>query len=81
MLPVRPRPVWISSATISTRSRAQISATSRRYPSGGMRMPASHWIGSNRKAQVCGVMASSSASASPNGTVTKPGVKGPKPSR
>ena len=44
-------------------------------------MPASHWMGSNRNAQVFGVMASSSASVSPNGILTKPGVNGPKPSR
>ena len=44
-------------------------------------MPASPWIGSTRKAAVFGVIAASSAAASPNGTLAKPGVNGPKPSR
>ena len=44
-------------------------------------MPASPWIGSTRKAAVFGVIAASSAAASPNGTLTKPGANGPKPSR
>ena len=43
--------------------------------------PASPWIGSTRKATVFGVMAASSASASPNGTTVKPGANGPKPPR
>lgn len=43
--------------------------------------PASPWIGSTRKATVFGVIAASSASASPKGMTTKPGVKGPKSSR
>ena len=36
-------------------------------------MPASPWIGSTRNAAVFGVIAASSAAASPNGTLTKPG--------
>ena len=44
-------------------------------------MPASPWIGSTRKAQVSGVIAASSAAASPKGTAAKPGAKGPNPSR
>src|SRR3982074_703966 len=43
--------------------------------------PASPWIGSTRKATVCGVIASSSALASPNGMILKPGANGPKCSR
>ena len=43
--------------------------------------PASPWIGSTRKATVWGPMAAPSASASPNGTILKPGAKGPKPPR
>ena len=43
-------------------------------------MPASPCTGSTRKAQVFGVIAAASASASPNGITLKPGVKGPKPS-
>ena len=43
--------------------------------------PASPWIGSTRKATVFGVIAFSKASASPNGTTTKPGANGPKPPR
>ena len=43
-----------------------------------MMTPASPWIGSTRKATVLGVIAASSASASPNGTILKPGVNGPK---
>ena len=42
---------------------------------------ASPWMGSTRKAHVFGVMARSSAAASPKGTSVKPGVNGPKPSR
>ncbi len=41
-------------------------------------MPASAWMGSTMKAAVFGVMAFSRASASPNGTMAKPGVNGPK---
>ena len=44
-------------------------------------MPASHWMGSTRNAAVLGLIADESASASPYGTVTKPGVNGPNPSR
>ena len=43
--------------------------------------PASPWIGSTRKATVLGVIAASSAAASPKGTSLKPGANGPKPSR
>ena len=43
--------------------------------------PASPWIGSTRKPTVLGVMAASSASASPNGITLKPGANGPKPPR
>jgi len=43
--------------------------------------PASPWIGSTRKATVFGVMAASSALASPNGMILKPGANGPKWSR
>src|ERR1019366_9350726 len=38
-------------------------------------------MGSTRKAQVCGVMASARACTSPKGITLKPGVNGPKPSR
>ena len=44
-------------------------------------IPASPWIGSTRNAAVRGPIAASRAAASPNGTLTKPGAKGPKPSR
>jgi hypothetical protein len=44
-------------------------------------IPASPWTGSTMKAAVHGVIAASSAPASPNGTWRKPGVKGPNPSR
>ena len=40
--------------------------------------PASPWIGSTRKPTVFGPIAASKASASPKGTVTNPGVNGPK---
>src|SRR4029077_8581029 len=43
--------------------------------------PASPWIGSTRKPTVFGVIASSSALASPNGMILKPGANGPKCSR
>src|SRR5215469_15242707 len=43
--------------------------------------PASPWMGSTRKATVSGVIAASSAVASPNGTTRNPGVKEPKSSR
>jgi len=46
-----------------------------------MMTPASPWIGSTKKATVLGVIAASSAAASPNGIVLKPVAKGPKPSR
>ena len=46
-----------------------------------MMTPASPWIGSTRKATVFGVMASSSALASPKGMILKPGANGPKCSR
>ncbi len=41
-------------------------------------MPASHWIGSTRKAHVSDVIAASSAARSPYGMSVKPGVNGPK---
>jgi hypothetical protein len=44
-------------------------------------MPASPWTGSTRNAAVFGVIACASASASPKGTVDRPGGNGPKPSR
>ena len=50
--PVRPRPDWISSATMSTLLSEQIRLTSRSHPSGGKMTPASPWIGSSRKATV-----------------------------
>jgi hypothetical protein len=43
--------------------------------------PPSPWIGSTMKAAVFGVIAASSASASPYGTSAKPGVNGPNPAR
>ena len=43
--------------------------------------PASPWIGSTMNAAVFGVIAASSASASPYGMSVKPGVNGPKPAR
>jgi hypothetical protein len=57
------------------------SQVSRRKPAGGTTIPASPWIGSTRKAHVFGVMASMTALASPYGTILKPGVNGPNPSR
>ncbi len=44
-------------------------------------IPASPWIGSTRNAAVFGPIAASSAALLPNGTLTKPGANGPKPSR
>ena len=44
-------------------------------------IPASPWMGSTRKAQVLGVIASRKALASPKGMTLNPGVNGPKPSR
>jgi hypothetical protein len=44
-------------------------------------MPASPWIGSTSTATVSSSIAASSAAASPYGTVTKPGVNGPKSAR
>ncbi len=46
-----------------------------------MTTPPSPWIGSTRTATVLAVIAASRAARSPYGTVTKPGVNGPKPSR
>jgi hypothetical protein len=46
-----------------------------------MRIPASHWIGSKRKAQVFSLIAASRAARSPYGIRTKPGVNGPKSAR
>src|SRR5512142_323841 len=80
-LPVRPRPVWISSVMSRTLFFLQISAARLRKPSVGMRIPASAWMGSTRNAAVFGVMAFSRASASPKGLIGKPGVKGPKSCR
>ena len=52
----------------------------RTGPSGGIRTPASPWIGSTRNATTSGSSSAvASASASPNGTDTNPGVNGPKP--
>ena len=44
-------------------------------------MPASPCTGSTMNAAVFGPIAASSAAGSPNGTLRKPGVNGPKPSR
>ncbi len=76
-MPTRPRPVWISSAMKRTLCFVQISRAFFRKPSGGMRMPASAWMGSTRKAAVFGVIALSRASASPKGMTGKPGREGP----
>ncbi|MNT91732.1 hypothetical protein D3C72_2328810 [compost metagenome] len=46
-----------------------------------MMTPASPWIGSISAPTVFSLIAASKASASPKGTVRKPGVKGPKPPR
>src|SRR4051794_11069250 len=43
-----------------------------------MMTPASPWIGSTRKAAVFGVIACSSAAASPNGMILNPGANGQK---
>ena len=43
--------------------------------------PASPWIGSSRTATVSSSMASCIAAVSPYGTIRKPGVNGPNPSR
>ena len=43
--------------------------------------PPSPWMGSSRTATVFSSIASASAAASPYGTVTNPGVYGPKPAR
>src|SRR5512134_2627666 len=63
-----------------TEVERQRSDTALRYPSGGIRIPASHWMGSMSTAQVFGVTAEAIASISPNGTEMNPGVNGPKPS-
>ena len=65
----------------STLWRVQISRTARRYPSGGMMIPASPWMGSISTAAVFASIAASIAAASPNGTETNPGANGPKSSR
>ena len=49
----------------STLFALQSAAAFFRKPAGGMMMPASPWIGSTRNAAVFGVMAASSAAASP----------------
>ena len=51
-MPERPRPDWISSATISTLVSLHSARTSRRKPSGGMITPPSPWIGSSSTATV-----------------------------
>jgi hypothetical protein len=81
VLPVRPRPDWISSATKSTFLLVHMARTAFRYPGGGTCTPDSPWIGSIRAATVLSSMAASSAAASPNGTIRNPGVNGPNPSR
>ncbi len=60
---------------------SQSFAQALQKPGGGSKMPASPWIGSIRTAAVSGVIAAATASASPKETLTKPGAKGPKPSR
>ena len=80
--PVRPRPDWISSAMNSTLCASQISRTPR---AGSRRAARSRRPrpGSARAARPrCrSSIAASSASTSPYGTTSKPGVNGPKPSR
>ena len=80
-LPVRPRPVWISSAMKRTLFLAQISFAFLRNPGEGIRIPASAWMGSTMNAAVIGVMASSRASMSLKGMILNPGVNGPKSAR
>src|SRR6266516_5924096 len=77
VVPVRPRPDWISSAIISAPWAEQRSRTPVRKPGGGTSTPASPWIGSTRTATTRSFMTSASASRSPYGTTTKPGVNGP----
>ena len=76
VVPERPRPDWISSATISMSRSRQSTRRSRRNPSGGMITPPSPWIGSNRTATVVSSMAAAIASMSPYFTLRKPGVNG-----
>ena len=81
MVPVRPSPDWISSAIISASCVVQSSRTPARKPGGGTSTPASPWMGSTSTATTFGVHRGASASRSPYGTITKPGVYGPNPSR
>ena len=76
VVPERPRPDWISSATISTSVSSHSARTSRRKPSGGMITPPSPWIGSSRTATVVSSIAARTAAMSPYGTIRKPGVYG-----
>ena len=80
IFPVRPSPDWISSRMNSTSCFRQSAADFSRNPGGGIWMPASPWIGSTTNAHVFGEIAFSSASRSPYGITTKPGVSGLKPS-
>lgn len=62
------------------RSRVN-SRTPARYPAGGTTTPASPWIGSNSTATVFSLIAARIAVRSPYGTISKPGVYGPKSAR
>src|SRR5690625_2392198 len=55
------------------------SYASFRKPSGGMTIPASPWIGSNRKPAVFSLIAAFNASISPYGITLIPGSNGPNP--
>ena len=78
-LPVRPMPHWISSSTSRSPCASQISRRPRSVSGGSTRMPPSPWIGSMRIAAVSGPTAARTASRSPKGRWSKPGISGPKP--
>ena len=63
-VPVRPIPVWTSSAIIRSPFSSQIRRIPWRYPGAGMTTPLSPWIGSTRTPQVFSVTAASSAGRS-----------------
>ena len=65
VVPVRPRPDWISSAIISAPYLVHSSRIPGRNPGGGTSTPASPWIGSTSTATTRSSMASVSAARSP----------------
>ena len=58
---------------------SQSARSARSGSRGSTRMPPSPWIGSIRTAAVSGPTAARTASRSPNGRWSKPGISGPKP--